>query len=328
MLRLHFTVNDLARVHIANELDPLWETTLGLQQLTAAPRSPAMAVVRKRGLTGSVRLLAALVPNKGYFPDFLTPPDAARGLADGLEAVRATAPGRLRQEVRRMVDSTTPPPPWLPWLRDLALGDRDRMTDLTAALRAVHDLLTASELEHAGELAEDDRCRRRTLLREHGTHGLLRSLTPFVHWEPPVLHVSYPVDRDVHLAGRGLRLVPSYFCRNVPIALADPGLAPVLIYPLQGGDRNATPASLVNLLGRTRARVLVALRETSTTGELASLLRVSPASASEHIHVLHAADLVCSQRKGNRVLHTLTPLGAALLDPVTRPGTWSRCPSR
>jgi DNA-binding transcriptional ArsR family regulator len=73
-------------------------------------------------------------------------------------------------------------------------------------------------------------------------------------------------------------------------------------------DRQALPT----LLGHTRARVLAALGHTATTGELARLLRVSPASASQHVHALAAADLVRSHRTGNRVLHSLAPLGTAL----------------
>ncbi|MFF4052374.1 winged helix-turn-helix domain-containing protein [Streptomyces chartreusis] len=113
-----------------------------------------------------------------------------------------------------------------------------------------------------------------------------------------MLHVDYPVDRDLSLGGRGLRLIPSYFCRRTPIALADPELRPVLVYPIDhstvrpSADPSGTkPQALSALLGRTRARTLAALHDTATTGELARRLRISPASASQHVHVLAAANL-------------------------------------
>jgi DNA-binding transcriptional ArsR family regulator len=39
-------------------------------------------------------------------------------------------------------------------------------------------------------------------------------------------------------------------------------------------------------------------------------------SASEHAAVLRNADLVATRRVGKTVLHTVTPLGARLLDPA------------
>ncbi|KIF69766.1 hypothetical protein HY68_16130 [Streptomyces sp. AcH 505] len=327
MLRLHFTAEDLARVQVATELDPLWETVLGLQQLhcpgRGAPvfrtwRRRALDVVAQRQLTRSVRLLAALTPNRGYTPDFLTPAAAAAGFDCGLDAIRATRPGRLRRELRQLgggVTARRTPP--RPWLRDLAGGDHDRMADLAAAVRTVHHAVIAPDWTDAHTLAEGDRALRARALRDGGVHGLLSSFGPGMRWEPPVLHADYPLDRDLRLAGRGLRLVPSYFCWRTPVSLADPELPPVLVYPV-GHDTSdsvtgTTPQALHAILGRTRARTLAALHDTATTGELARRLRVSPASASQHVHALAAANLVHSRRIGNHVLHSLTPLGAALL---------------
>lgn len=326
VLRVHFTAEDLARVQVATELDPLWETVLGLQQLTCPGRRGARvfrswrrqagAVVERRQLAGAVRMLAAVVPSSGAFPDFLTPAAAAAGLDAGLDAVRGTSRGRLGRELRWLPAGGARSGPVPLWLRDLAAGDRDRMADLTDALRGVYEAVSAPHWPEAAALVEADRALRARTLRDGGVHGLLGSLCTAVRWAPPVLHADYPVDRDLYLNGRGLRLVPSYFCWRTPVAFVDPELTPVLVYPVDhctpgvdGNDQQALPA----LLGRTRARVLAALDDTATTGELARRLRVSPASASQHVHVLAAANLVRSRRDGNQVLHSLTPLGSALL---------------
>jgi DNA-binding transcriptional ArsR family regulator len=76
----------------------------------------------------------------------------------------------------------------------------------------------------------------------------------------------------------------------------------------------AGQSGLAGLLGPTRAAVLAALAGGSTTGEVARRLRISPAGASQHATVLRRAGLILSTRRGNNVLHTLTPLGTALLD--------------
>lgn len=52
----------------------------------------------------------------------------------------------------------------------------------------------------------------------------------------------------------------------------------------------------------------------STTGELARRADISAASASQHATVLRQAGLVSTHRQGNTVRHTLSPLGAELLN--------------
>jgi DNA-binding transcriptional ArsR family regulator len=72
--------------------------------------------------------------------------------------------------------------------------------------------------------------------------------------------------------------------------------------------------ALSALVGRTRAAVLLALADnSSTTGELADRLSVSAAAISQHTGVLRAAGLISTRRNRNMVLHTLNSLGNALL---------------
>jgi len=71
---------------------------------------------------------------------------------------------------------------------------------------------------------------------DHEPDTTRSGLTPLFRWRWPVLEAPYPLDKDVHLAGRGLLLVPSYFCRRMPVTFADPGLPPVLVYPITTVD--------------------------------------------------------------------------------------------
>jgi DNA-binding transcriptional ArsR family regulator len=151
------------------------------------------------------------------------------------------------------------------------------------------------------------------------------SLAPLVTWAPPVLLVhDYPVDRDLVLGGRGLRLIPSYFCFGAPVALADPDLDPVLVYPALPGqarilDRTVTPTAdgarpgAAALLGPTRLAVLQATSVSLTTTELARIIGISPATASYHTAVLRSAGLIASHRSANMMLHLATPLARMML---------------
>jgi DNA-binding transcriptional ArsR family regulator len=173
---------------------------------------------------------------------------------------------------------------------------------------------------------EADRARRTRALLDGGAEGLLASLRPAMRWSPAdgVLEIpDYPSTRDLHLDGRGLLLVPSYFCDRTPVALVDPTLPQVLVYPVDrlGGllastvDRTlADRRALRALLGRTRAAVLETIGDGSSTGEIARRLDISLAAASQHTTVLRNAGLVVTQRDRNTVLHTLTPLGSAMLE--------------
>ena len=153
---------------------------------------------------------------------------------------------------------------------------------------------------------------------------MLAGLPAPMRWRSPVLEAPYPVDRDLWLDGRGLMLLPTFFCLRMPVTLVDPALPPVLAYPvepdldwLDAEPELAAPTTrtLAALVGPTRAASLWALSDAPmSTGELARRMRVSPSSASEHATVLRNAGLVATHRDGNHVLHSLTRLGAALLE--------------
>jgi DNA-binding transcriptional ArsR family regulator len=205
------------------------------------------------------------------------------------------------------------------WTRSLAAGDPERIAELTTVMQALHATVIAPEWTGVDALFDADRTGRARALCDSGVEGLLRSLRPFARWEPPVLSVTYPVDRQIRLDGRGLRLAPSFFCWASPVTLADPALPPVVLFPvdhapaLAAVSRNAHPQALGTLLGRTWARVLQTLESGTTTGELARRLTISAASASTHVRALREAGLARSTRVGAHVLHGLSPLGRALL---------------
>ncbi|MGW1654066.1 winged helix-turn-helix domain-containing protein [Streptomyces atratus] len=324
MLRLHFTDADLAKVRVAAGPDPLWETVLAVQLLSqTGPRSfkewrrRARTELLRGSADGPARLVGTVAPPASYFPDFLTPAEGGQGLSAGLDALRATPSARLGRELA-MASSTRRLPSWFAGLAD---GERNRLDELAEAIRRVHDTIIRPDWTRATATVEADRMLRARALRDGGIAGLLESLRPMLDWRPPTLYVRYPEGRDIHLDGRGLCLIPSFFCHGNPVALGDPALPQVLVYPTArtegpesspvGADRRLK--QLAGLLGRTRARVLTALQDSATTSEVARVLHISAASASEHVRALREAGLAHDNRVGGRVIHSLTPLGAALL---------------
>ncbi|WP_234314652.1 DUF5937 family protein [Streptomyces sp. NRRL F-5135] len=320
VLRLHFTNDDLLRTTVAAGPDPLWETVLSSHVLLTAQgkavfdqwRSHARDRLRQLPREHG-RLLRTLAPPRGSFPDFLNPPEAADGLAPGIDAVLSTPRERLHEEIRALQGVPS-------WLRPLADGEPEALRTLGRALEQYFQAALAPYWAAVRAQAEADRAVRARALLTGGCEALLSTLGPSMRWRRPVLEVDYPYDRDVRLAGRGLRLVPSVFCWRVPITLCDPALPPVLVYPVTRSllwwapqAEQPEQRALGNLIGRGRAAALRAAEGGCTTSELARRMGVTLATASEHARTLRESGLVVSRRERNTVLHVLTPLGTGLL---------------
>ncbi|MEU8260289.1 winged helix-turn-helix domain-containing protein [Micromonospora sp. NPDC048999] len=330
MLKIIFTSEDILRTRVAPAADPVWELILSLHLLQGRRHEPLLTewrratarTLRMDSAAERFRLLLALNPPRGYFPDFLTPYASKEGFQAGLEAVRGTPVDMLHRDLTRLAEENPLPAP----AAALARGEPEVLHHLTDSMAHYHSLAVTPYWSRIQAAVEADRARRARAMLDGGPEGLLASLRPSMRWADGVLEVlDYPDSRELHLGGRGLLLVPSFFCARTPVALLDPTLPPVLVYPVDrlgglarqaGGGRNpdGTREALAALLGRTRAAVLEAADDGCTTGEVARRLHISAAAASQHTTVLRNAGLLVSHRDRNTVLHTLTPLGRAVLD--------------
>ncbi|GAA2929399.1 winged helix-turn-helix domain-containing protein [Kitasatospora cinereorecta] len=308
----------------------MWETILSFHRLRDRRGSTVFGKWRTESrarLNGEARLLSAVVPPRGYFPDFLTPSQEGAepfGLDIGMEALRDTPADRLHGELALLAESR-PSVPRAPvgggrspaaLLDALAEGRTEPLGRLIAALRSYHRAAVEPYWPHIQASVEADRAIRGRALLDGGADELLATLPSMIRWRAPVLEADYPVERELHLDGRGLLLQPSFFCRGTPVVYRDPRLPPVLVYPVThpGAPVFAEPGPwLGRLVGHTRSAILQAIGKGCTTSELARRTGVSLASASQHACVLREAGLVLTLRHGSSVLHTLTPLGASLL---------------
>lgn len=158
--------------------DPLWETILSFHRLRDRRGALVFGEWRTETrvrLKGETRLLGALVPRRGYFPDFLNPPESRFGLAEGLEALRATPGEQLRTELTLLAAGS-------PALRERVTAFREdepaELGRLAGALRAYHRAAVEPYWPHIRARAEADRVARGRALLDGGTEELLATLPP------------------------------------------------------------------------------------------------------------------------------------------------------
>lgn len=321
-LRIHFTTQDLSRVVLAQQPDPMWEILLSLHQLQDRRSAELIWGSWRRRALGSVprtdlRRLVELAPFHGYSPDFLTPGESSTDFAVGMDRLLSTPRGTIRSQL----DYLATRKPATSWLRSVARAERADLHVLSHSLRQYHRAAIAPHWSAIRQHVAADRNRRGAELATHGVGHLLRNLHPRVHWHEPVLEVLDFVDSDVYLDGRGLRLQPSFFCWQAPTKLRDTDLPPVLVYPIRlapgalASQRvHGAERTLGALLGRSRATILSALEGAASTTQLAERVGVSLATVSQHTALLRDAGLITTRRTGMSVRHELTALGRALLE--------------
>ncbi|MGW0845441.1 ArsR/SmtB family transcription factor [Streptomyces sp. NPDC002787] len=297
MISIHLTTSDLARTRLRSTLGPVAEGVLALGVLArsghadyARWRSEVLGRLRGRPAPGGAPLPQQLRSTGA--PDgllYLLERTSAAERAVGAPALPSPEAGRLALEVWRAGVA----PYW------------DRIAE---RLRA--------ECEARGRISMTG-----------GVERLLATLHPRITWRAPVLevHDSQGPERTVRLDGRGLLLCPTVFLPGraglVVECERETGMA-ALVFPapaattrpaeLWGGSDTSVQA-LSALVGQTRAAVLRELTAACSTGQLADRLGISSAGASQHTAVLRESGLITTRRMRNKVVHTVTPLGMALL---------------
>jgi hypothetical protein len=147
VLRVRFTPQDLTRVRLLSNADPLWEIVLSSFLLHERHRPPFLSPWIRRIKADSAqwerirpgaRMLAGLAPQGPYFPDFLTPAEASDGLEAGLHAVACTSRSRLSSELGLLATACGLRRRTVPnWVRQFATGDRTTMSRFHPGLDVV-----------------------------------------------------------------------------------------------------------------------------------------------------------------------------------------------
>lgn len=322
---LRFGPQDLLRCRFA--LSPLWETMAATRTLVEPPRQvhhlPWLRQVQPDLAHLDLAPLLALQPRIGYTPDFLSPPPEGPlgDFAHELDRVRATPPGQVARELDRCARERRDDDPTRAALaRALAADPAATLERLTGLLAAAWAVLLEPRWPRLRDLLDADIAFRARRLAEGGLERLFADLHPRVRWQDGTLQVAaHPSDRR-DLEGEGLVLMPSIFTWPSVSVMLDPPWQPTLIYPARGiaalwqPPATTPPVALGRLIGRTRARLLLALTEPASTATLARRYGLSPGTVSEHLTALRDAGLLSAARARHQVLYERTPLGIALIN--------------
>ncbi|MFC3996326.1 ArsR/SmtB family transcription factor [Nocardiopsis sediminis] len=302
----------------------MWEIVLSLYMLAAPSDELVFGQWRRRVLSRlppESRVLLDLVPAVGYSPDFLSPLTDGHGLREGIDEVLSAPRRRIGGELGLLFGDDERPA----WTDGLARKEPRAVRELGRALNGYFETALRPYWGYVSDVARDSAAAVAT--RDGPAAPIVRAATaPASRPRPRTVELPFGYDQDLHLRGRGLLVIPAFFCATRPVTFFDPSMPPVLMYPvghapvsfLAHASEGPKPGGdvLARLLGRTRAGVLRALGNDHTTGELARVLDISIPSASEHASLLRAAGLVASEREGNTVRHRLTELGLHLLHPA------------
>jgi DNA-binding transcriptional ArsR family regulator len=316
-------------LHTRFAISPLFELQASVRAIrdpgAASVHLPWVRAARERLGGFDYALLDAVLPDRGYAPDFLAPPPRSPlpDVAEELERVRGTNALQVQRELGWRFGADIPDVA-RPLVDDIARGI-DVLVDMMAGY---WERALAPWWEEVQALLEADIRHRAGHLADGGALELFDGLHADVRWRAGTLEVQVQTDAVVELAGRGLQLVPSVFVWPHIGAMFDPPWQPTVIYPPRGVGDLWTPAgagpgpgALGDLVGRRRARILTALSDEASTTELARRLAASPAGVSEHLGVLRRAGLVRARRDGRSVLYSRTAVGDALTAPASSPGS-------
>ncbi len=316
VMRVPFTLDDLAATRFGEGPAPLAEVWAGLVELRNRPAGAAQsrwAARARRAFPATARPLLDLVPASPPWPSFIDP--AVPDLDEALEIVRATPRSALKEEVPVSWRGAARPPSWL---RALADGDRPALETVVRALRDFYTACIAPGWAQIVATFRADLADRIPVLATGGLAAVLDTLHDDLAWRGEALERSGRAG-EFSLGGRGLQILPSAVWSGPPLFAAqdtDAG-GNTLIYPARPAlppYETGQACDLTGLLGHTRAAVLRALGRPRSTSELAACVGTSAPSASEHATALRAAGLVHTVRRGRGVVHSLTPLGRSLLN--------------
>lgn len=340
MLRIHLTAEDLAKTHLLTTYGPIAEAMFSVGALRSRP---GVMFDGWRRQLGTVRdkwagQLGAVIGNPPVLDLFtlIGPTSSSR---EGSVALLSTPPRALRAEVdavaryvRRFGGVCPIGSASVAWISRLP-DDREARSSLVAALHRCYTTAVEPYWEAIRAHLEAETAARTRDLATGGVAHLLTNLGPQLQWREGALEIPRGRPLDVHLRGRGIIIVPAVFCRKVAgpyISMVDRDGPAVLFYPAlrelpdalhlwtpTAGRSNGRASALAGLVGTTRAAALGIISNGCTTTELARRLGVSAATASHHASVLRDAKLITTRRHGSAVLHTIKPLGTALLDGET-----------
>lgn len=332
MIKLQLGAEGLARSRFA--VSPVSETVnLLVAAATGTAPAPLRPRLRETIVGRRLDLLAALLrieEDAGhYIPDFISPhPAGFEGDAvEELHAVATTPAWRVAGELAvavqgeqaRTVGRTLP--------RRLTETDEGETSEqLAKELEQVWLRVLAPDWSRVRARMEADITERMRTLARHGFGAAIDTLDRRIDWRDGAVRVDsrfevgldepYVIFLPSVFATRATTVIDPVVACDPPARAADPDpprpnphrRATMLFYPVARHTPGSAPqaARPDELIGRTRARILAAVADPATTGEVAGRLRLSPSTVSYHLQILHRAGLVRRTRDVRSVLYQST----------------------
>jgi DNA-binding transcriptional ArsR family regulator len=318
MLEYVLGVRDLAAIRFG--ISPVAQLTLSLRILRDPGRFPLhLTWVRETAPARAgldLEMLEALVDERGWVPDFLTPRPAGplTDLDDELDALLRLPAPRLREELDQLHRGRVPAV-----LTGRADAVRRRMA---SALRGWWDACLAPYWPRMRTLLEADISHRGREQARSGTAAMVNSINERISMSGRVVRIALndPTPRRVTVSEPGgLMLSPTLFNRLASVPMRDDE-PPVIMYGARGQGSlwlpeqrpRASYAALAAVVGPVRAHLLVALAEPASSTELALRLGVTPSAVNQQLRALHRAGLATRAQHGRSVLYRRSDLGDAL----------------
>jgi DNA-binding transcriptional ArsR family regulator len=324
VIELLFEPGDLARIRFARS--PMHELVSSVRVAGHGDRArmhrPWARSVRGGVAALRLELLPALLADPRYVPDFLTPSPQRMDtrFADELARVRSAPETVVRAQLDLVRGSGPLPEALLP----LYENPERELGRLAAELQAYWRVAIDPVWSRLAGLLDAEIGHRADQLTSGGIVRLLGNLHPELEYAEDTLGILWPTWRSQNrLGGAGVLLVPCVFAWPSLLVDTDPH-CPTLVYSPRGvgqvwdGSARSSSPPVADLLGRSRAALLVRLDLPLSTTQVARDLGLSAASVSEHLSVLRRSGLVASRRSGRQVLYQRTALGTDLLGAAAR----------
>jgi DNA-binding HxlR family transcriptional regulator len=318
MLEYVLDTRDLAEIRFG--ISPLAQLALSLRTLPDPGRFPLhLAWVRETAAARAaldVEMLGALVDQRGWVPDFLTPRPAGplTDLDQELAALHRLPARRLRSELDEVHGGRLPP---------VLTGRADVvLRRMVRALRGWWDGCLAPYWPRMRTLLEADISYRGREQARGGTGYMVNRINERISMTGRVVRVvmSDPRSRRVEVSEpSGLTLVPTLFNRFASVPMRDDE-PPVIMYNARGQAALWVPEqrpessqdALAAVVGPVRAHLLATLVEPASSTELAGRLGVTTSAVNQQLRALHRVGLVRREQHGRSVLYLRSDLGTAL----------------